>query len=312
MSAYRGSVAIITTRVLIATPLGLLIGISLGALGGGGSILAVPALVYGAGEGAKAATTSSLVVVGATSLVGMGGHLRAGRVRLGAGLAFGLAGVGGSFLGSLLNRHIPGDALLLAFSGLILVAAWRMRAHRAPNPALPVPPTPAVPVGPEAGPLATNGVAAPAATTAVEGDAGAAGGGAIRSTSRFTTVVRVLLAGSAVGFLTGFFGVGGGFVIVPALVLVLGYDMPVAVGTSLLVIAISSAEGLLFRLGSESIDWRIVVPFTVAAVIGVVLGNGIAGRVSAARLTRWFVWLLAAVALYTGVESVLALLRPIG
>jgi uncharacterized membrane protein YfcA len=120
----------------------------------------------------------------------------------------------------------------------------------------------------------------------------------------------VLLAGSAVGFLTGFFGVGGGFVIVPALVLVLGYQMPVAVGTSLLVIAISSAEGLLFRLGSQSIDWRVAAPFTVAAVVGVLLGDGIAGRVSAARLTRWFVWLLVAVAIYTGVQSALALLRP--
>ena len=87
-------------RALLVSPLGFLIGISLGALGGGGSILAVPVLVYAAGESPKAATTTSLVVVGATALGGMFAHLRAGRVRVLPGVMFGLAGVGGS-----LRRH---------------------------------------------------------------------------------------------------------------------------------------------------------------------------------------------------------------
>jgi len=121
------------------------------------------------------------------------------------------------------------------------------------------------------------------------------------------TVVKVILAGTAVGFLTGFFGVGGGFVIVPALVLALGYDMPIAVGTSLLVIAVSSAEGLVFRLSSGGVDWRVALPFTLAGIVGVLLGDRIAGRVPAAKLTRWFVWLLVAVAAYTATQSVLAL-----
>src|SRR5579875_1666632 len=121
-------------RIAASVPLGFLIGLSLGSLGGGGSILAVPALVYGAGESAHAATTTSLVVVGATALAGMAGHLRAGRVRFWSGLGFGLVGIAGSFLGSLLNRDVPGDVLLLAFSGLIVAAAWRMRRRQAGTP----------------------------------------------------------------------------------------------------------------------------------------------------------------------------------
>lgn len=111
-----------------------------------------------------------------------------------------------------------------------------------------------------------------------------------------------MIAGTVVGFLTGFFAVGGGFVVVPALVLTLGYEMPVAVGTSLLAIAISSAEGLLFRLSNSDVDWAVAIPFTAPAIVGVLLGDGIAARVPAARLTTWFVWLMVAVAFYTAAE----------
>lgn len=284
MSAKGHGIA--TARIAASAPLGFLIGISLGALGGGGSILAVPALVYGAGQGAKAATTTSLLVVGATALVGMGGHLRAGRVRLLAGLGFGLVGIGGSFLGSLLNRDIPGDVLLLAFSGLILVAAWRMHLHHTETP------------------CHVKELAAKARAQRHEEQSP---GVDKPSRSKAATALRVIVAGSVVGFLTGFFGVGGGFVIVPALVLALGYEMPLAVGTSLLVIAVSSAEGLLFRLGSESIDWRIALPFTAAGVIGVLLGDRVAGHVPAAKLTKWFVWLLIAVAAYTAAQSLMSI-----
>src|SRR6476646_4973035 len=110
-------------RALITSPLGFLIGLSLGALGGGGSVLAVPALVYAAGQSARSATATSLVLVGTAALVGMVTHWRAGRVRFGTGLVFGLAGVGGSLVGSALNRHLDPNLLLLGFSGLVLVAA---------------------------------------------------------------------------------------------------------------------------------------------------------------------------------------------
>lgn len=270
-------------RIAASMPLGFLIGLSLGALGGGGSILAVPALVYGAGETPHTATTTSLLVVGLSALVGMVGHLRAGRVRVGWGLTFGLVGVGGSFLGSATGRAVPDNVLLLAFSGLILLAAWRLRAR----------------------PVETPCHAEQHVSVRQPARAAPQAGSPDRARPVRRTAVRVVIAGTAVGFLTGFFGVGGGFVVVPALVLTLGYEMPVAVGTSLLVIAISSAEGLLFHLSGGDVDWAVAVPFTAAAIIGVLLGNGIAGRVPAARLTKWFVWLMVAVAIYTAAESVL-------
>lgn len=113
-------------RALLVSPLGFLIGVSLGALGGGGSILAVPVLVYAAGEDPKAATTTSLVVVGATAVGGMVAHLRAGHVRVVPGVLFGLAGVGGSLLGTQMNHRVDENLLLLAFAFLMVIAAWRM------------------------------------------------------------------------------------------------------------------------------------------------------------------------------------------
>ena len=210
-------------RALLASPLGFLIGVSLGALGGGGSILAVPALVYAAGQTPKHATTTSLVLVALTAMIGIVPHWRAGRVRFAAGAMFGLAGIGGSLLGSHWNKSANPDVLLLAFSGLMLVAAYGMwRRARNPQPCAPLP--------------SVGAAAAPPAA-------------AMRSVRIDTlTTVKVIVAGTIVGFLTGFFGVGGGFVIVPALVLALGFSMPEAVGTSLLVIAINSGVALTTRL----------------------------------------------------------------
>lgn len=288
-----------TGLIAVAVPLGFVIGLSLGALGGGGSILAVPALVYGVGEAAHAATTTSLVAVGATALVGMVGHWRAGRVRPASGLVFGLVGVGGSLLGSLLNRAVPNNILLLVFSALILVAAWRMHARHTETPC-----------HTKQKVEVTAGGGREHPTTAAHPSTGDEGSQAVEAGKTRTTAStfwRVVIAGSVVGFLTGFFGVGGGFVIVPALVLALGYPMPVAVGTSLLVIAISSAEGLALRLPSEAIDWQVAIPFTIAGLVGVLAGDLLAGRVPAARLSRWFVWLLVLVAGYTAARSVLAM-----
>lgn len=285
-----------SARLAASAPLGFLIGLSLGALGGGGSILAVPALVYGAGETPHTATTTSLIVVGVSALVGMVGHLFAGRVRLVWGLTFGLVGIGGSFLGSVSSQAIPDDVLLLAFSGLILVVAWRLHGRPAEAPCHAMQHSPVrADIQADAAPASTHGLDPVPWARSPD-----------HARTAMAAVARVVVAGTVVGFLTGFFGVGGGFVVVPALVLTLGYEMPVAVGTSLLVIAISSAEGLVFRLPSGDIDWAVAIPFTAAAIVGVLLGNGIAARVPAARLTTWFVWLMVAVAAYTAVEPVVA------
>jgi uncharacterized membrane protein YfcA len=282
-------------RVLLASPLGFLIGVSLGALGGGGSILAVPVLVYVAGQDVKAATTTSLLVVGLTALIGMVAHLRAGRVRVRSGLVFGAVGLGGSLLGSQLNSAVDPDMLLLAFAGLMVIAAWRMWASgRSPAhcPAAPVevahPAGRPVAAGPPVGHMVAE---APPA----------------REKVGVATVAKVAVAGTVVGFLTGFFGVGGGFVIVPALVLALGFSMRDAVGTSLLVIAINSAFALSQRLGTTGIEWRVALPFLVASLLGVGTGKRLADRVDARTLTTWFAGLLVAVAAYTAVRSALAL-----
>ena len=116
-----------------------------------------------------------------------------------------------------------------------------------------------------------------------------------------------MLAGLAVGFLTGLLGVGGGFIIVPALVMVLGYPMPVAVGTSLLVIAINSAAALAARVGHQTFHWSIIVPFTLAAIVGSLAGRRVAERVRPDTLTRAFSALLIAIAVYVTVRSVTAL-----
>ncbi len=287
-------------RSLFASPLGFLIGLSLGALGGGGSILAVPALVYAAGQTPKHATTTSLVLVAITSVIGILPHWKAGRVRFASGTIFGLAGVGGSLLGSHWNKAVDPDALLLAFSGVMLVAAVAMwRRTRAT-----VRPTPA---GAGTG-VALNSLGAAASALDPLDVLGADGPGA-GAPRRFdvATVAKVLVAGTIVGLLTGFFGVGGGFVIVPALVLALRFDMPEAVGTSLLVITINSAVALTTRLQAGSIEWGTVVPFTVASLIGVVVGTRLAATRNPRSLQQWFVGLLVVVAIYTAVRSGLAL-----
>jgi uncharacterized membrane protein YfcA len=274
-------------RALLASPLGFLIGLSLGALGGGGSILAVPALVYAAGQDPKAATTTSLVLVTVTALVGIIPHWRAGRVRVGAGVVFGLAGIGGSLLGSRWNQAVDADVLLLAFAVLMLVAAyamWRRLDRSAPRPQS---------VG------AAAAAPAPRATSAPSD---------VSSTSGWGLALKVILAGSFIGLLTGFFGVGGGFVIVPALVLALGFSMPDAVGTSLLVIAVNSMVALATRLPNGTVEWATVVPFALASLVGVFVGSRLASTRDPSFLQKWFIGFLVVIALYTAIDSLIALL----
>jgi uncharacterized protein len=268
-------------RGLLASPLGFLIGFALGALGGGGSILAVPALVYVAGQEPADATTTSLLIVAGASIFGLLGHWRGGRVRVLPGVVFGLVGVGGSIVGTALNRRLDGGVLLAGFAVLILVAAWRMLTG------------------------------CPSCTRVGEEQAVEGGGGtAVATRTRVATAGRVatiVAAGTAVGFLTGLFGVGGGFVIVPALTLALHFTMRDAVGTSLLVITINAAMALLARGGVGAVEWEVAVPFTIAAVGGVVAGVRAADRLPAQSLLRWFAGLLVAVAVYTGTQAVVAL-----
>jgi uncharacterized membrane protein YfcA len=282
---------LINVRGLLASPLGFLIGLSLGALGGGGSVLAVPALVYGAGQSPQQATATSLLVVGSTSLVALLPHARAGRVRWNTGAIFGVVGIGGSILGTRVNRALDPNVLLLLFSVLILVAAWRMMT---------------------ACPSCTNAGTERALLTAgvSESDTIHRQGLAtlVRRHVDVATALKVIVAGTAVGFMTGLFGVGGGFLIVPALTLWLGFTMPDAIGTSLLVIAINSAVAFLGRMGSGvAIDWPTTLPFAVSSFAGVLVGSSMSRRLHPEKLLRGFSVLLVVVALYVGVKAALAL-----
>lgn len=246
--------------ILVAIALGLVIGVSLGALGGGGSILAVPALVYGLGQPVRDAVPTSLMVVGGSAVAGALSHLRSGKVPWRSALLFGAAGIAGSFGGAWMNRRFEENVLLIGFSALMVVAAGAMLRKSAPRD--------------EAS--------------------------AVKSCENAwrERPAMVIAVGIGVGVLTGLFGVGGGFILVPAWTLAMGCPVQVSVGASLLVIVLNSAGGLVAHLGSGSIDLVVALPFTAAAIAGAVAGERLADRVAGARLTRWFAYLLVGVALF--------------
>jgi uncharacterized protein len=244
---------------LVALPFGLAIGLLLGLIGGGGSILAVPTLVYVIGEPVHAATTESLLVVGVAALAGAADHARVGNVKIKTALAFGMAGAVGAVGGTAMNRLAGGHVILLTFAGLLFVAAWLMLRRQAP----------------EVAPLL-----------------------------RLHPHLRASGVGLFVGLLTGFFGVGGGFVIVPALVLTLGLPMRLAIGTSLAIIALTSASALAAHLVSGPIDWSIAIAFAAAAVAGALVGRRLGERLDQRRLRSLFAVLLLGVALLLVVENV--------
>jgi uncharacterized membrane protein YfcA len=274
----------------LAIAVGLLIGLSLGALGGGGSILAVPALVYLLGQSPHQATTASLLVVGGAAVAGAIIHARAGRVRLREGAVFGVLGIAGSYAGSRLSAAVPANGLLAGFSLLMLAVAATMTARRRSQSRV----------------AQDSGRAPHARGQQEQGRAPWAAGAFRLSGGRHPLLVTAAAIG--VGLITGFFGVGGGFVVVPALVLILGFDMPAAAGTSLVVIAIDSAAALAARAshGGLALDWALIGAFAAAAVAGALAGGRLAGRASPQRLSAAFTVLIVIVAGYTLARSLAA------
>ncbi len=275
---------------------GVVIGLTLGALGGGGSILTVPILVYLLHEQPRVATTASLVIVGVTSILAATSHARSGRVRWGAAGVFGVIGIGASFGGAKVNRLVAPDVLLLSFAALMLVAATAMvlRTRR---------PSGTAPAEPQLAAVSGGGRSAVGDVPAVGPPAATDSGQVVGRYSRASTAGKVLLAALVVGFLTGFLGVGGGFIIVPALVLALRYEMPVAVGTSLVIISITSLGAFVERLGTTEIPWHTIVPFTIAAVLASFAGKRVSDRVSGTTLTRAFAGLLVLVGIYVALRA---------
>jgi uncharacterized membrane protein YfcA len=235
--------------LLIALAAGAVVGLSLGALGGGGSVLAVPALIYLLGLTPTAAATASLFIVLATSATALYGHARDGQVRWRTGALFAAAGIVPAALGGLASARLPEWLLTLGFSLVAGFAAVRM-VRRTPE-----------------------AEAVRRSTPAVAG------------------------AGAGLGAVTGVLGVGGGFLTVPALVQVVGLKMRPAVGTSLFVVGTNALVALLARSGSAAhMDWRIVAPFTGAAVLGAWDGRRLAKRIPGDKLRRIFGVMLLLVA----------------
>ncbi|GAA5611616.1 sulfite exporter TauE/SafE family protein [Streptomyces platensis] len=340
---------------LAALPCGLLIGLLLGALGGGGSVLAVPALVYLLGQSPHEATAGALVVVTVGAVTGLLCHGRAGRVRWAAGAAFGALGTAGSYLGSRWSAALDPTVLMAAFSGLLLVVAAMLvlrgrGERRTAAEARPLgEPKQGTPLrdAPEAVPLRGSGERDSSAEPGERDSSGEPGkapaspepAAAASSSAPHETLstqeaaetlplqkatetaplqdtvastpsdtvndsarpapprpVRFAVTASAVGLLTGFFGVGGGFVVVPALTLVLGLEMPVAIGTSLLVILINSLTALATRAGTGALDWPLLAGFAACAALGSHLGNRLTTRLRPQVLATAFACLVTVLA----------------
>lgn len=229
---------------LLGFGLALLIGLSLGILGGGGSILTVPVLHHVMGYPVRQAVPMSLVVVGVTSLVGALGHWRQGNVELRTAFAFGVPAMLGAVLGADLGPRVADDLRLTVFAIVMLAAAVTMfrGGWKAGNP-------------------------------------------------RGPSVPGVTLIGALVGVLTGFVGVGGGFLYVPVLTVLAGLPVKHAIGTSLVLIVLSCAAGLARYLGNPalgSLDWPAIAIFTGIALAGAVVGSRLVPHVSQHRLRQGF------------------------
>jgi uncharacterized protein len=251
---------------LLGLALAALIGLSLGLLGGGGSILTVPIFVYVLGFGAKEAIAMSLAVVGAVSLFGAAGHWKAGNVNLRVALIFGSVAMVGTYLGARLSVFFSGAAQLALFAVVMLLAAFFMFRDKKP-------------VRDDTGEWRMEG-----------GEPGGAGA-AVRledPPAERMPLGLIVVEGLAVGVLTGLVGVGGGFLIVPALVLLGKVPMKQAVGTSLLVIAMKSATGFLGYLGQVEVPWGFMALFTAVAMVGILGGTYLVRFVSQAQLKRAF------------------------
>ncbi|MER6129232.1 sulfite exporter TauE/SafE family protein [Streptomyces sp. NPDC001795] len=245
------------STLILALAAGAVIGLALGALGGGGSVLAVPALIHLLGFTPVAATTASLLIVTATSATALVAHAREGNVRWLTGSLFAAAGILPALLTGVLAARVPDALLSGAFAVVALMAALRMLLPRS-----------------------------------------------VSDGAREVRAVPAAAAGAGLGAVTGFLGVGGGFLAVPALVSVLGLRMRLAVGTSLLVITVNSLAALAARTGmAGGLDWSVVAPFAGAAVLGAWDGKRLSARVPGGMLQRVFAVVLLAVALYMLIDA---------
>lgn len=258
-----------TSTLLIVVAVGLVIGTLLGLLGGGGSILAVPALVYGVGLPLDEAIPTSLLVVGLSSAAAVLPRLNQVQWRLTA--IFSATGAAAAIAGSTVNRHLDPSIVLLGFAAIMVAAALRMMR-----------------------------------STDDAGGSCALSGGEVNWRS---CLPKAAASGVVVGFLTGLFGVGGGFLIVPALTLLLGLPMTTAAATSLVVIVANSGSAFAAHAGDTHIDVTVAATFTAAAMIASLAAGRVAPSLPNHRLRRWFAYVVLATAAYVILHTTLGSVR---
>ncbi len=238
------------------------IGLSLGMLGSGGSILTVPVLTYLVGQPEKVAIAGSLAIVGGISVLGMIPYAWKREIDWRSVLWFGLPGMLGTWLGAVAAQGLPGVAQLLIFAIIMLLAAWRMIAS---------------------GKTSTATLADESATSASK--------------------TKMARTGLLVGLITGIVGIGGGFLIVPALILLVGLTLRRAVGTSLVVISANALSGFIKYAGTLkalhlALDWHVIGLFILIGGGGTAIGNVLGARLPQHRLKQAFGVLLIGMALY--------------
>lgn len=252
--------------IAFALLLGALIGVLLGLLGGGGSILAVPALIYVVGLDMRQAIPVSLLVIGIASAVGAIPKVRASHVQWRLAGIFAAAGIPATFAGTALGSHLSQPILLIGFAVVMVIAGLRMLS-----------------------PSLHTGTACEVLDGGINWR---------------RCAPRSIPAGLLVGFLTGLLGVGGGFLIIPALVLMLGVEVPIAIGTSLLIIVANSAAGFLSHIQGLSIDWTVAGAFAATATAASLYAAHIGTRMNTDRLQRSFAYLVFAVAIFVLVDAI--------
>lgn len=249
---------------VINSLLGFAIGLLLGFLGGGGSILTVPALVYVVGQSPQAAVSASLIIVGSNAAVGALIHRRQGiyhqqeSLNWRVALLFGGVGMVTAYFAAGLSQLLSATLLMVLFGLLMLVVGAVMILSRTPQ--------------------------------------------------RQETTIRgwgvVVISGAGVGLLTGFLGVGGGFLIVPALVMLVGLPIHQAVGTSLVVIAMNSLAGFMGHLAGATIDWMVIISFVTAGVAGAFAGTRLSRILKPEQLRTSFALFVMVLALVLLLDNV--------